>query len=277
MDYTLEITPEGIKENKRSFLENIKRIDKQLSFVKYIIVSEIKAKIFDKTLGILLLTTEPIITASLYYILTAVIFTFSGEINQFAYIFVAVVFWRWFGRTVDASPNAIASYGNVLKQTNFPISMVIVSFIGLECFYLIINFIVLVIFLAFLGYYPSISYIYLPVIVLTQFFLTFWIVLFFSMAGTFIKDLGSVLYALTSFWWYLSPGIYPVSRIPQKYLWIYNLNPFAHIFPSYQDVLIYGRSPKLIPLMIIMGFSIIMCFLGLRLLKKVKYHFFMYL
>jgi len=248
-----------------------------MSVIKFIVLSELRAKIFGKALGIFMLTLEPIIMALLYYLLTSVIFKYSGTRNQFVFIFVAVIFWRWFSRTVDASPGIITGYGSVLKQTNFLISLVVYSYVILECVYLTINFVVLMAFLLIFGIYPTICIIYLPLIVITQFLFMNWLVLLFAVAGTFIKDLGSILFAFTSVWWYMSPGIYPISSIPQQYLWIYYLNPFAHIIPAYQKILVLGEKPELMPLMLIALISLILSLFCQRLLKKARYYFFTYL
>lgn len=277
VSYQLEITEKGIKESKKCPKDFWTNFHKDVSIIQFIISSELRARVFDKTLGILMLTVEPIVIALLYYLLTVVIFRFDGNQNHFLYIFTAVIFWRWFSRTVDASPSSIISYGSVLKQTNFPIYLVILSYVALECVYMAINFCVLIVFLAFFKVYPSIQLVYLPLIILSQFSLMFWLVLVFSVAGTFIKDLSGILYAFTSVWWYLSPGIYPVSNIPAQYMWIYNLNPFTHILPAYQNVLILHKAPNLMPLLIIFCVSVGFGFLGLKLLNKARYHFFMYL
>jgi ABC-type polysaccharide/polyol phosphate export permease len=276
-EYLLEILPSGITESPKSLRENLKLLGDDVSRVRYIVASEVRSRVFDKSLGIFWLFLEPIIITGLYYLLTVVIFQSSTERHQFLFIMVAVIFWRWFSRTIDASPTAVLSYAGVLKQTNFSIRSVIFSYVGTECVFWGMNFIILMIFLTFFKVYPTLAFVYLPFVVLTEFFFIFLLTLIFSVIGTFFKDLVGFLYAFTAIWWYLSPGIYPISRIPQRFLWIYMLNPFAHILPAYRDVLINGTAPRLMPLTVILAISCLLSLVGLRLYGKFRYHFFAYL
>lgn len=273
----VEILPGRVRTSPRGLHEAFKNFLTELSRIWHIVGFELRAKIFDKTLGPVWLMLEPIIIAGLYYILTVIIFRAAGETRHFLFIMVSVIFWRWFSRTIDTSPTVINSYGSVLKQTNFPTLSVILIFMGQEFFFLLLGILVLFIFLAFYKIYPTIYLIYLPVVLITQFTFTFWLTLLFSMIGTFLKDLPGFLYAFTSIWWYLSPGIYPISKIPHKFLKIYMLNPFAHILPAYRDILIYGKAPQLIPLFWIFFVSLLLSFLILKIFNRAKYYFFIYL
>ena len=42
-------------------------------------------------------------------------------------------------------------------------------------------------------------------------------------------------------WYYLSPGIYPLTRISAQYLNIYYLNPFATFFGGYHWAIMEGQ------------------------------------
>lgn len=276
-EYYLNITPKGIYQSRRPIGETLSLIINDLYRIKYIVGSEVKARVFDKALGQFWLLVEPIIMAGLYFFISTIIFTYSGQKNMFLFILTAVIFWRWFSKTLDSSPSVLLSYSSIIKQTNFPVYIIILSYISTEIFLWFISFIILLVFLSCYKIYPSIAYIYLPLVLITQLFLTMFLTLFFSVVGTFIKDLSGILYAFTSIWWYLSPGIYPVSRIPEKYLWVYNLNPFAHILPAYRDILINGKAPEFKSLFVILCCSIIMTVFGFKLFNTAKYRFFMYL
>ena len=46
-------------------------------------------------------------------------------------------------------------------------------------------------------------------------------------------------------WLYLSPSLYSIERIPSRFRNIFMLNPFAPIFISYRDVIMYGKTPDI--------------------------------
>ncbi|HAT2115965.1 TPA: ABC transporter permease [Legionella pneumophila] len=276
-EYFLKVTPKGVYESKKTLREILVLAFNDFHRIKYIVGSEVKARIFDKALGQFWLLVEPIIMAGLYFFISTVIFTYTGQKHMFLFILTSVIFWRWFSKTIDSSPYVLLSYASVIKQTNFPIYIIILSYISTEIFLWFMSFIVLLIFLAFYGIFPTSAYLYLPFVLCVQLFVTMFFTLIFAVIGTFIKDLAGILYALTSIWWYMSPGIYPISRIPTQYLWVYNINPFAHILPAYRDILIDGKTPEILPLIYILIIFIFLTFFAFKLFNAAKYRFFMYL
>lgn len=276
-NFLLKVTPKGIFEHKPSLKERLRQLSIDFQRIRFIVGSEARTRIFDKALGQAWLLLEPIVMALLYFFITTVIFTYSGEQRQFLFILTSVVFWRWFSRTIDGAPLSIIGYGAVLKQTRFPVIMVVLGFMATETFFFLMSFIVLAVFLGWHGAFPTTAYVYLPLVVAAQFSLMLFLTVVFAVIGTFIKDLSGVLYAITGIWWYLSPGIYPISKIPEQYLWIYMLNPFAHILPAYRDILIDGVAPATGPLWLIVGISSVLCVLAIRVFNWARYYFFAFL
>jgi len=271
------ITPSGVVEKNVTLSDRIQRLKVSIEMLRNIIVSEIKGRIFGKTLGLMLLTIQPVILALMYYVLTVLIFKSGGATEGFVAIFTAVVTYQWFSKTVDSSPTAISSYGAVLKQTNFPVYLVVVIHVGIECVMAFFSFSVLVIFLSLFGYYPNIYYFFLPFVLFVQLMLIFAVVFYMAVLGAFFKDLINILYAFTSFLWYMSPGIYSMSMVPPNLLWLYKMNPFVYILPSYQKIMIHGQMPNLLPLIIILIISFILFIGGYRLLRAMQNKFYMYI
>jgi lipopolysaccharide transport system permease protein len=271
------IDREGVVKSGRSFDGTLNMIRSEFSVIKYIVGSELRIKIFDKTLGYVFLLLEPLLMASVYYVLTMVVLGSNITNLGFMDIYVAVVFWRWFSRTVDNAPALFNTYGTVLKQTNFPVYSILLSYLGMEFINLCFSFFILTIFLSIMGFYPNISYLTLPLVMLSQFSLMLFLTLISSVAGAFFKDLQGILYAFVAIWFYMSPGIYPVGNIPDKYLWVYNLNPFAHILPAYRSILLRGEIPNFEVLGAMFIIFAFLAYLSLKLLAKARYHFFSYL
>src|SRR5438067_123691 len=116
-NYEITITRDGVHQAGRSLSETVQYWRSEFSKIRYIIAAELRIKIFDKTLGLFFLLLEPMLMAIIYYFLTWVILGSSVGKYQFSTIYVSVVFWRWFSRTVDNSPGLFNTYGSVLKQT----------------------------------------------------------------------------------------------------------------------------------------------------------------
>lgn len=271
------ITARGISKKKKSLKADLISKLNYLESVAFITMAELKSRVFGKSLGVLWLLVEPAISAALYYLLTAVIFGAASDKHQFVFILTSVVFWRWFSKIIDNSPNALISFASILKQTNFPVQVGFLSFVITETALFFINFMVLVVFLSLNGFLPNVAYVQLPMLILTQLLFTYSLALYCAIIGTFLKDLGSFLYALTTVWWYLSPGIYTISRIPENYRWLFQFNPFTHLLSGYRAILLDGQFVSMMPLFIISLGSIALATMGTRLLSIARYRFFSFL
>jgi len=274
---TYIVTPSGVQQTARNLQGSWQALRSELSKIHYIVQTELRVKIYDKTLGLFFLLLEPILMATVYYVLTMVLLGSGTSKATFFNIYVAVVFWRWFNRTIDNAPGLFSGYGSVLKQTNYPVYSIVMSHIALEFTNVCFALVVLVPFLSAFHYLPNYAYLALPIVMLSQFCLMLPIALSLATAGAFVKDLQGVVYAVVGIWFYLSPGIYPVDRIPERYLWIYNLNPFAHILPAYRTIMLRGEFPDLLPLAVIALISLALAVGASRLLARARYHFFSYL
>src|SRR6266850_692865 len=156
-DYMIVITPRGIMRRRKKGSERRRAVLAEIERTLFIIRSELRGRAFDKTLGLSYLALEPIIQATLYYMLTQVLFGARLTTLSFASIYLTVVFWRWFAKTVDGSPNLFVSSSTILRQSNFSVNSVLFSYIGIEIANLMISLIVLAVFFVWLGVTPKLA------------------------------------------------------------------------------------------------------------------------
>lgn len=111
---------------------------------------------------------------------------------------------------------------------------------------------------------PGKNIVFLPIVVLINFIFNYSISLLLSHFGVYIKDLSNLLVHLLRLWWYLSPGIYSLNRIPKEYQIYWKLNPLTTIFESYRDILLYNKFPHMKDLVVILVFSLILMSYSLK-------------
>jgi lipopolysaccharide transport system permease protein len=57
------------------------------------------------------------------------------------------------------------------------------------------------------------------------------------------RDVGHTIPFLMQVWMYASPIVYPVSVIPEKYRFLYSLNPMAGVIEGFRWALLGKQSP----------------------------------
>ena len=105
-----------------------------------------------------------------------------------------------------------------------------------------------------------------PVVVLVQLILTLGLGLVLSAMTVHFRDLRDLLGNLLTLWFFSTPIIYPMAMVPAGGKVIMDLNPFAHLAISYQEILFYdgpfGHWRWLLALTVA---SVAMFLVGLRL------------
>lgn len=211
--------------------------------LKYLIKSDFKIRYRNKTIGFLWTVFDPLLMMLVYIILVVVLFKRGGP--QFpVLLFSALLSWKWFSFSMGASVNSIREKGTIIQTIHFPKIILPLSKVALGLIDYAFGVIVIVPMLFIFKANFSVYLFWFPILVVIQFILTIGICLYVSVIGTYFRDLSNIIQFLVRIWFFLSPGLYQIDRIPERFLPIYMLNPFAALFNSYKNILIRGLPPN---------------------------------
>jgi lipopolysaccharide transport system permease protein len=244
---------------------------------RYFIVSSIKtdfrSRFARSKLGGLWAVLNPLAMVLVYALILSNIMTAKlPEVStQYAYpvyILSGVLGWTLFSELFGSLLNVFISNANLLKKMSFPkLALPLIS-IGTA----LINFVLflLMMFLVFglLGHLPYHALLWLPLLVVLTVALATGLGLFFGTLNVFMRDIGQVMNIVMQFWFWLTPIVYMMSIVPQKYHWLFMLNPMTGIIMGYQDVLLYDKAPDLNILIYPTLFSVVMLLLSFVIFKK---------
>lgn len=262
----VHIIPGKIIHTKSAFKTKLIRLMNEIHTSYFLNKSELKSRIFGKSLGIFTLAIDPIFQSLTYYFLTAVIF--KGVVQtSFLSLYTIVIFWQLFSKPFQNACTALSANSGIIKQTNFPLRIVFFSFFSLEFILWLINLAVLIVFLAFNGVIPNLNWIFLVPLIITQMALTVVFSFPTAILGAYIKDLSSFIAPLVSLWFYLSPGIYNRENIPQSFRWAYDYNPFSALFDGYRFVFFGQAQIAWTPLLVIFLASCVLILVQSKVLR----------
>jgi lipopolysaccharide transport system permease protein len=100
--------------------------------------------------------------------------------------------------------------------------------------------------------------LFLPILIILQIMLALGMGLILSALNVSYRDIRFIVPVALQLWLYLTPVIYPVSMVPERYLPFYMLNPMAGIIDGYRQVLLFNTLPDLTALLPSIIISIIM-------------------
>lgn len=238
-----------------------------------LIVSNLKRQNKRSSLGYLWWLLDPLLMTGIYYIVVAVVFDRGGANQPFILFLVCGLLpWKAFAEALGQSTNAFKSAGGIIKAISFPKAILPMALVASNTIYLVFALIVPItlalLFAPSYGTWPSLYYLFLPLIVGIQAFFGLGISLVFATAGVFFIDLQNIIRHITRMWYFLSPGLYSIELIPEAWQPLYRLNPLVGILTSYRDVIMHGRAPQFFDLAYPLAVASVLVVVGFMVLRR---------
>ena len=176
--------------------------------------------------------------------------------------------WSLFAEIVSRCLTLFIDNGNILKKLAFPRIALPIIVAGSALVNNILLFVAILSIFAVLGHPPGLALAYLPVLMLVTVALALGLGLGLGVLNVFMRDIGQVVPVVLQFLFWLTPVVYMVNIIPEKYRAWLVLNPLIPIVTGYQDVLLYNRAPNWVGLGEVAAIAIVSLALSLLVFRK---------
>lgn len=186
------------------------------------------------------------------------------------YLYAGLLPWTLFSNSLISANNSLVNNAGLLTKIYFPREIFVLSTILAK----IVDFLLSCsIFIIFMIYYQvpvtwNILW-FVPIFFIQQIF-TYALSLFLAAANLFYRDIQYVLSLILLIWMYLTPVIYATEFFPNKYQWIFKLNPMAVIINAYRQVILAQGTPNLQSLIIAVVVSFVLLLITYKLFKKAE-------
>jgi lipopolysaccharide transport system permease protein len=161
--------------------------------------------------------------------------------------FAAVVPWAYFSSAILNTTNVVVENQRVITKVYFPrlILPISAALSGLVDF--AIGFIVLLIFVLAYGFRPGWAIVFIPFFLVLAVLTVLSVGLWLSALNALYRDVRYLIPFLVQFWTLASPVYYSSTMVPDRYHWIYGLNPMAGVIDGFRWALTgTGHSPAVI-------------------------------
>jgi lipopolysaccharide transport system permease protein len=228
-------------------------------------------KYIDTKLGLVWIFLEPLVTAVVYSFAFGSLLgarTPRGGVPFICFYLSGIVLWQLFQSSVSRSIRSIVGKINLMTEVRFPRESAVLVDFGENLVDLIASFFVMLVILAFYGYYPNWNYLWIPPVFITLSFLTLGIMFFTSSLGVFIQDIGQVVQPVLRVLFFMSGVIFSVENVPAPFDKFLILNPILTIIESFRNIVLHNEAPNLYRLGSVFLLSIALLWYGYRYFKK---------
>jgi len=240
--------------------------------IKNLVISDLKTKYSSSVLGFAWSMLNPLLMMLVLYFVFSNVFKMTQE--HFAlYLLIGITAWRFFAMGTSVAMASIVGKASLVTKIFIPREILTLSTVLSALVSSLLEFLVLIPLLVIFGVIPSLTIILFPLLHILFFPIVYGISLALASLYVYYRDMNQIWDVLIQIGFFLSPIVYPLSLIPDKYRFYYMLNPITRLIEMYRGVLLYGRLPGLMDLGIVIFSGVVLLILGSWLFRKLSSRF----
>jgi lipopolysaccharide transport system permease protein len=184
------------------------------------------------------------------------------------YLCAGILTWGLFAEISTRSQTMFLDHANLLKKLSFPRLCLPVTVVATALLNFGIVFGLFTLFLLVSGHFPGWAYLaLLPLLaLLVAFAVGLGMVL--GVLNVFFRDVGQFFGIFITFWFWLTPIVYPLAILPAGAQALMAYNPLAAWMAAVQGVLVWGQWPQWGPLLYPLLLALLLCLAGLHLFRR---------
>lgn len=271
MDHKIIIEPGRTEKNYWKDLWRYRELFYILSW------RDIKVRYKQTTLGVLWAIIRPL--------LTMLVFTFvfgkvakmdtHSSVPYAIIVFAGLLPWQFFSNALTESSNSLIGNTNLITKVYFPrliipVSSVITSFIDF-----LISFVILLVLFVVYRYTPPWQILLIPVFWVMVFLASFGPGLWLTAMNVKYRDFRYIIPFIVQFGLFISPVGYSSEQIPEKWQWLYALNPMVGVIDVFRWCIVAGAPNPMLhyPFYISLGVTFFFVWLSIYQFRKMEKNF----
>jgi homopolymeric O-antigen transport system permease protein len=253
--------------SRHSMRERLRDLYRARHLLYYLTASKIRSENADLSFGSAWFFINPLFLVLMYSFFMIVVMN-RPQPNFALFVLVVMIPWQSFSLATRSAMSLTRSANREMRQVAFPRAVLPLAASLAEGVRLFIAMAIYVVIAIPFGIVPSAVVLWgIPFLVVVVLF-SLSTSLIFALVHQFVPDIAPLSIYLFRLWFFLSPGIYPVTYVPERFRHWYSLNPIVPLFTGLRNSLFYHQSPNLVMLGILLGGGIAAVPLSLLLFTR---------
>lgn len=219
---------------------------------------KIKVRYRQMALGPLWIVIQPLVSMVIFTLIFGQLAKLPSDgIPYPIFTYTALLPWGYFSSAAKGSVGSLVSEMGIISKVYFPRLIIPISAVLNGLIELSISFIILLGMMVWYGYTPSLTILFLPGYILFAIATALGVGLWSATLAVRFRDLQIAAQYSIQMWMYLTPVAYTSSLVPERWLWLYQLNPMYWVIEGFRWVLLgAGQSPQVamvIPITVVLS------------------------
>ncbi len=235
-----------------------------------LVKKDLRGRYKGSILGFMWTFINPLLQLVIYTLVFSIIMR-AGYEQYYLFLFVALIPWLFFQSCVQDGSTSILREKDMVKKIYFPRAVMPIATVTSGFINMLLTFIVIFVVLIVSGRGVNpIALLALPIVMAVQYILCLGIALIVSALTVYFRDLQYILGILTMGLQYVSPVMYEINIVPDRFKFIFGLNPMTPILNIYRQILYYKQFPNLMTLIYALCFGVGSVIIGFAVFNKLQ-------
>jgi lipopolysaccharide transport system permease protein len=214
----------------------------------FLIWREIKGRYRQMALGPLWIILRPLLNMVVFTLIFGTVAKLpSNGVPYPLFTYSALLPWTFFVGAVTGASNSLLSYKDLMAKVYFPRLLVPIVSVLSSFVDFMISFLILLGMMVGYGYVPTWAIFTVPLYLILAAATALTVGLWSASWIVHYHDVSEVVSYLVRGWMFVTPVVYAISIIPERWLTLYRLNPMTNVIEGFRWALLgTGQPPDLL-------------------------------
>ena len=234
---------------------------------------ELRGRYKGSALGFLWSYINPLCQVVVYSAVFSVIFRVNIE-KFYLYLIIGMMPWIFFGTTLQGGSLCVRAESEMIKKIYFPREVLPISYVTSAFVNMMFTFVIVVFAVLISGFgFNFRALLFLPIVMLIEYLFGLGVTMTVSSITVYFRDFEQIAGVLMMVWIYITPIMYSIDYVPEKYRFFFVINPMTPIVEMFHQILYYRTPPSSFYLLLGLGEALVIFLIGFIVFGHLKKYF----
>jgi lipopolysaccharide transport system permease protein len=188
------------------------------------------------------------------------------------FVYAALLPWTFFSSAISSSGQSVVGSSNLISKVYFPRLIIPLASAGAGLVDLLISTGILLLMMLWYGVGWSWNLLAAPLLLMAVVFSALGVGTLLAALTVAYRDFTHITPFLLQIWMYITPVVFPVSLVPQRWQWLLYLNPMTGLVEGFRAAFL-GKSFDIGGLLISFAIAVAMFAVGVAYFERVERRF----
>lgn len=234
---------------------------------------DIKVRYKQTVLGAAWAIVRPVLTMLIFSVVFGTLAKMPSDGFPYpVFVYAALLPWTFFATAISTSGQSLVGSTNLVSKVYFPRLIIPLSSIGAGLIDLAISTVILLLMMLWYGVGWSFNLLAAPVLLMAVIFIALGVGTLLSALTVAYRDFTHLTPFIVQIWMYITPVIFPVSLVPERWQWLLYLNPMTGLIEGFRSAFL-GKAFDMQGLGISFAMAVVIFVIGVTYFEKVERRF----